>query len=249
MIIDFNQKNYIVTGGAGSIGSEIVKGIINSGGCVCAIDRDEESLFQLSSLLGDRCKYKCIDCADVELLRKTITEIIEEYGRIHGLVNCVGVISTSSFEDITLEEWNRVITINLTSVFAAIQSVFPHMKENKFGRIVTVSSVAGKIGGGILGKCAYATSKAGVNGLTKAIAKEVGKYGICCNAVCPGWTDSRMVNGILTSHDYDRIKSMVSLARPGSPDEMAAHVLFYLSDYASYINGEVSDTDGGLTYD
>lgn len=248
--IDFTGKNYIVTGGAGSIGRAIVETVIACGGSVCAIDVDEKTLKEMETTLNTpRYSYRALDLSSTDVIRQNFAEIIQNFGQLHGLVNCVGVLSTKYFEDITQAEWDRVIQINLTGVFAAIQSVYSHMKENRYGRIVNVSSVAGKVGGGIMGRGAYATSKAALNGLTKVVAKEGGAYNVCCNTICPGWTDSRMINHLVTESDYTRIQNMVSLRRPATALEAAWPVVFYLSDLASFVNGEISDVDGGLTYD
>ena len=248
--IDFTGKNYIVTGGAGSIGRAIVETVVACGGRVCAIDIDRATLEEMSKQLpADLYCYRVVDLSSTDAIRKNFAEIIAEFGQLHGLVNCVGVLSTKLFEEISQEEWNKIISINLTGVFAAIQSVFTHMKANRYGRIVNVSSVAGKVGGGLMGRGAYATSKAGVNGLTKVVAKEGGPFNVCCNTVCPGWTDSRMINELVDEANYNRLKGMVSMARPASAQEAAWPVVFYLSDLASFVNGEISDVDGGLTYD
>lgn len=250
LTFDFTGKNYIVTGGAGSIGRAIVETVIDCGGSVCAIDVDEKTLQEMETALNtSRYSYRALDLSSTAVIRESFAEIIAGYGQLHGLVNCVGVLTTKPIDEITQEEWDRVIQINLTGVFAAIQSVYPHMKQNRYGRIVNVSSVAGKVGGGIMGRSAYATSKAGLNGLTKVVAKEGGAYNVCCNAVCPGWTDSRMINHLVTEADYGRIQNMVALRRPASSQEAAYPVVFYLSDLAAYVNGEVSDVDGGLVYD
>ena len=248
--IDFTGKNYIVTGGAGRIGRAIVEQIIACGGRVCAIDVDEKTLREMAQELPAEF-YSCraLDLSSTAVIRENFAEIIADYGQLHGLVNCVGLASTMLFEDITEAEWNKIIQVNLTGVFAAIQSVYTHMKENRYGRIVNVSSVAGKIGGGLIGRGAYATSKAGLNGLTKVVAKEGGPHNVCCNCVCPGWTDSRMINHLVDEANYQRLSGMTALRRPATQQEAAWPVVFYLSDLASYVNGTVSAVDGGLVYD
>lgn len=248
--LDFSNKKYIVTGAAGSIGKAIVKGIISGGGIVYGLDIDSPTLEEMKGELPNGTFiYYASDLSSTDTIRKVISEIITDAGTIHGLVNCVGKLSTTKFHEITQEEWDKVIAINLSGVFAAIQSVYSHMVENRYGRIVNVSSVAGKVGGGLMGRGAYATSKAGLNGLTKVVAKEGGPFNVCCNAVCPGWTDSRMINPLMNEDDVNRIKAMVSLKRPATPEEAALPVLFYLSDLASFVNGEISDVDGGVVYD
>ena len=247
---DLTDKNCIVTGAGGSIGGAIVELIVGGGGRVCAIDLNRDSLVRLETKLKNtNYSYQVMDLSDPDEIRKEFGGIIASFGQLHGLVNCVGIINTKPFEEISQAEWDKTININLTCVFAAIQAVFTHMKENRYGRIVNVSSVAGKVGGGIMGRGAYATSKAGLNGLTKVVAKEGGPYNVCCNAVCPGWTDSNMVNDIMNAADYDRIRKMVTLGRAATVYEAAYPAVVYLSDLASYVNGEISDVDGGLTFD
>ena len=249
-MFDYKGKNFIVTGAAGSIGRAVTEIIIECGGNVWALDADGQTLEQMAKELPkSQFIGKKIDLSSPDVITDAFSDIIASCGTLHGLVNCVGILSTTPLEDVSRAEWDRVIAINLTGVFTAIQTVFPHMKNNRYGRIVNVSSVAGKIGGGLLGRCAYATSKAGLNGLTKVVAKEGGPYGVCCNAVCPGWTDSRMVNHLMDEANTARIGNMVSLHRPATPREAAWPVVFLLSDEAGYINGEITDVDGGLVFD
>ena len=246
----FKDRNYIVTGGAGSIGRAIVEIIVSCGGNVTAVDLDGATLRELGSVLPEgRYRYKTADLSSPEEIRSVFAEITESYGQIHGLVNCVGVLCTAPITEVTQEEWDRVIAINLTGVFAAIQSVLPNMLSNHYGSIVNVSSVAGKLGGGLLGTSAYATSKGGINALTKVVAKTCGPQGVRCNAVCPAWTDSRMINSFMNEENIARLKQMVSLRRPATAEEAAYPIVFLLSDLASYINGEITDVDGGCTFD
>ncbi len=249
-MLNLKERNYIVTGAAGSIGREIAKIIIECGGNVWALDADEVTLKEMAKELpSEQFTWNKIDLSSPEVIRDAFSDIIETLGTVHGLVNCVGILSIAPLEELSQAEWDRVIAVNLTGVFVAIQTVFPHMKNNRSGRIVNVSSVAGKVGGGILGRCAYATSKAGLNGLTKVVAKEGGAYGVCCNAVCPGWTDSRMVNYLMDDANTTRIGNMVSMRRAATAREAAFPAVFLLSDEAGYMNGEIMDVDGGLVFD
>ncbi|MDF9445933.1 SDR family NAD(P)-dependent oxidoreductase, partial [Limosilactobacillus mucosae] len=118
--------------------------------------------------------------------------ILNDFGRIDTLINVAGIISAKSFDELTPAEWDRTLAVNLTGPFNTVHAIWEHFKQNGGGRIVNVSSVAGKIGGGLLGTTAYASSKAGLNGFTKAIAKEGAKYGIYANAVCPSFTHTGM---------------------------------------------------------
>lgn len=248
--LDFQQDVAIVTGGAQGIGKEVVKGIIEGGGKVIIVDINERVAKETVDELGDAVSFYKMDLGDSDQIRITMKQIIEDFEKIDILINCGGIVSTKPFQDISQEEWNRVLSINLTGTFATCQSIYSHFIENKGGRIVNVSSVAGKIGGGLLGTSAYATSKAGVNGLTKAIAKEGGKYGIRCNAVCPSYTNTAMTNNLKENKELEaKVINMIPLGRRAEPNEIAQMILFFASNLASFVNGEIGDCDGGIVLD
>ena len=169
--LDYTGKNYIVTGGAGGIGGAVVDGIVEGGGHAIIVDINEAAMQKYADKYGDKVTLANVNLADPEEIREKFGAMVTEFGAIHGLICVAGIISTAAFEDISQSEWDRVININLTSVYASIQSVFTSMKENHYGRIVVVSSVASQVGGGLLGTTAYAASKGGVNSLVKGVAK------------------------------------------------------------------------------
>lgn len=136
--------------------------------------------------------YKA-DMSNTDEIHSVFHQVISDLRQIHVLINCAGIVSTKPFEAITQAEWDKVISIDMTGVFACISSLYPHMVDNGYGRIVNVASVAAKIGGGLLGTSAYASAKAGVIGLTKAVAKEGAAKGVACNAVCPSMTLTPMI--------------------------------------------------------
>lgn len=248
--MDFTGKCAIVTGGAQGIGKEVVRGIVNGGGKVIIADINEVAAKKTIQEFGDAVSFKYMDLGNHESIEQTMREILAEGQRIDVLINCAGVISSKPFEELTYAEWERTIRINLTGCFSTISEIFPYFKEHGGGRIVNVSSVAAKLGGGLLGTTAYASSKAGLNGLTKAIAKEGGKYGIYCNAVCPSFTHTDMTTSL--SEDAEKSKrviGMIPLGRRAEPVEIAQMILFFASDLASFITGEIGDCDGGITLD
>jgi len=126
--------------------------------------------------------------------------------------------------------------------------IYPAMKKAGYGRIVNTASVAGKIGGGLLGTSAYAATKSGVIGLTKAVAKEGAKFGVACNAVCPSLTMTPMTAN-MGEEKFNRIVAGIPMGRPAQPEEIANVILFYASDLASFVTGEIADVDGGITMD
>ena len=247
--LDFTGKKVIVTGGANGIGKAIAEGVVKAGGFVIIADLNETAAEKVRAELGEEnaAVYK-VDLGNSSEIREVFSRILEEQGQIHVLVNNAGIVSTVPFEEISQEEWDRIVAINLTGVYAALQVVYPAMKEAGYGRIVNTASFAGKIGGGLLGTSAYAATKSGVIGLSKAIAKEGAKYGIACNAVCPSLTKTSMTAN-MGEEKYKRIVSGIPMGRPADPSEVANVILFYASDLASFVTGEVADVDGGITMD
>ena len=212
MAFDFTGKTAIVTGGTQGIGLEIAKGIVAGGGHVALIARNAAKGEAAVAELGEGNKFYQLDVADAPKARETVEQIFTDLPQTNILINCAGVISTKKFDEIDDTEWRRTIDINLNGTFTMMNAVYPHFKAAHAGTIVNVSSVAGKIGGGLLGTAAYASSKAGVNGLTKAVAKEGGKFGVRCNAVCPSLTLTDMTS-ILSDENSRRIINGIPLGR------------------------------------
>lgn len=249
--MDFSGKKAIVTGGANGIGKEVVRGIVEGGGYVIIADINQEAAERTIAEFGaDHTSFTYMDLGNHESIVEAMNKIIAEAGKIDILVNCAGIISAKPFDQLSYEEWERTIRINLSGCFSTISTIFPHFMEQKGGRIVNVSSVAAKLGGGLLGTAAYASSKAGLNGLTKAVAKEGGKYGIACNAVCPSFTRTDMTTVLSEDPEKSqRVINMIPLGRRAEPVEIAQMILFFASDLASFVSGEIGDCDGGITLD
>ncbi len=248
-MFDFTGKTILVTGGAQGIGKETVRGIVNGGGHAVILDINEQGAKATAQELGGCSVYK-MDLSNTENIREVMAKVLADFDRVDGLINVGGVISKVPFQEISDAEWDRTLRINLTGTFTTCSAIYPYFIEKKGGRIVNVSSVAGKIGGGLLGTAAYATSKAGVNGLTKAIAKEGGKYGISCNAVCPSFTMTSMTQSLAEDAEKSaKVIGMIPLGRAAQPEEIAQMILFFASDAASFVNGEIGDCDGGIVLD
>lgn len=248
-MFDFSGKTVLVTGGAQGIGKETVKGVVEGGGHAVILDINEEVGKATAAEIGN-CSFYKIDLGSSENIRAVMAKVLSDFDRVDVLINVGGVISKVPFEEISDAEWERTLRINLTGTFTTCSAIYPYFKEKKGGRIVNVSSVAGKIGGGLLGTAAYASSKAGVNGLTKAIAKEGGKYGISCNAVCPSFTMTSMTKSLAEDAEKSaKVIGMIPLGRAAQPVEIAQMILFFASDAASFVNGEIGDCDGGIVLD
>ncbi len=247
--MDFTGKKIIVTGGASGIGKAIVQGVVAGGGFAIIVDLNEAAAEAVRQELGaDKAAVYKADLSNCDEIRAVFGRILEEQQKIDVLINNAGIVSKVPFEEISQAEWDRTIAINLTGVYATLSVIYPAMQKAGGGRIVNIASVAGKIGGGLLGTCAYAASKAGVIGLSKAVAKEGAKYGIACNAVCPSLTITPMT-ATMPEEKRNQIIAGIPMKRGAEPREIANVVLFYASDLASFVTGEVADVDGGITMD
>lgn len=248
--MNFRGKTAFVTGGANGIGKAVVEGIVKRGGTAVVADINEQAAIAIQQALGNKAHVCKLDISNPDNIRKTIARTIDDMGKLDILINSAGIVSTTAFDKIIDAEWERVLRINLTGTFTTCSAVFGHMKDNGGGSIVNIASVAGKVGGGLLGTAAYAASKAGVIGLSKAVAREGGPFGIRCNAVCPAYTQTAMTQSITDDAAYtERVLSMIPLGRSAQPCEIANMILFFASDLASFVTGEIGDVDGGLTRD
>jgi 3-oxoacyl-[acyl-carrier protein] reductase len=250
-MFDFKGKTVVITGGSRGIGFEVAKGVVEGGGHVVILSRTEGNGHAAVEKLGAaNADWYQVDLGDHESIDATMDKVFADFDRIDVCVNSGGVIAKSKFEDVSYDEWERTIRVNLTGTFAVCSKVYKYFMAKGGGRIVNVSSVAGKIGGGLLGTAAYASSKAGVNGLTKALAKEGGKYHISANAVCPSFTHTEMTKDLSADPDKNaRVIAMIPLGRPAEASEPAQMILFFASEAASFVNGEIGDCDGGIVLD
>jgi len=246
--MDFNGKNIIVTGGASGIGKAISAACARLGGAVLVADINLPLAEETCRELGNGARSYRVDMSDAGSIRAAAAQMIRDAGRIHVLVNCAGISSTAPFEELTQANWDRTIAINLTGVFAMTHELFPHMREMGGGRIVNIASVAAKLGGGLLGTSAYAAAKAGVIGLTKAIAREGAPHNIACNALCPSLTRTPMTEK-MPKEQWDRIVATIPLKRAAEPEEIANVACFLASDDASFVTGEIAVADGGVCKD
>jgi NAD(P)-dependent dehydrogenase (short-subunit alcohol dehydrogenase family) len=197
---------------------------------------------------GGRADANHDDVADWEGAQRLINQAVETFGRLDGLVCNAGILDTHPFLELEPAIWERVLRIDLTGVYHCCRAAIPVMLAQGGGRIVNISSVAGKRGGGLVGTAAYASAKAGVLGLTRALAREFGTRGIGVNAIAPGPAETAMTEW-LDEERRQRVLAGIPLGRLGRPPEVAAAAVFLLSDAASYIHGETLTVDGGLMTD
>jgi len=180
---------------------------------------------------------------------KMAEEAIKAFGRIDVLAHVAGITQPKKVIDMTNEDWDRIITVNLTGTFNAVKAVLPQMVSQRYGKIVAISSVSAKRGGGIFGGAHYSASKAGVLGFIKNLAREVAEYGICANAICPGLIDTDITGGLMTPERREQLRRDIPLGRLGTAQDIANAVLFFASDESAYLTGEVMDVNGGSHID
>lgn len=237
----------VVTGAARGIGRAIASRLGEDGYRLLLIDALPQVHETAEKLVNARARVG--DVRDPGLVQRAMADA-EALGSLEVVVTCAGTCSRAGFADMTLEEWNRDLDTNLTGVFLAAQAgVFPHMRRRGYGRIINVASVSGKVGGigpvhedGAGGRsgAAYAASKAGVINLTRWIAREVGRWGITCNAVAPGPIASEMTDG--HSYAFDE----APIARFGDPEEVAAGVAYLAAPERGFTTGTCLHVDGGM---
>ncbi len=237
----------VVTGGGRGIGKAISAKLADAGAKVVVADVDEDSARQtakeLAGLSGDVIG-SFVDVAQEESVSSLMKIALETFGRIDILVNNAGIMFRTRLMDISLDEWERTLQINLTGVFLCTKAVLPIMKESGFGRIVNISSSAGR-SVSTLGGAHYTASKAGLLGLTRAAAKEMAPLGITVNAICPGLIETKMAMETTTPEELQKFLDSFPIPRLGSPEEIGHLVHFLCTDEAAYITGASLDINGG----
>ena len=243
-MIDLRGKVAIVTGAGRGIGEAIVYKMVAAGAKMVAVDINEESVKQValkvdgsdSNVLGIAC-----DISKMDTVRNMVDQVVAKFGTVDILVNNAGITRDSMFHKMSPEQWQQVIDINLTGVFYVTSAIVPHMRANNYGKIVNISSVSAY---GNIGQANYAASKAGVIGLTKSLAKELGRYNINVNVIEPGLIETDMISSVPEQLKSEWIKAM-PLGRLGTSDDVANAVCFFASDISSFITGTELPVCGG----
>lgn len=240
------NKIAIVTGGAQGIGKATVEKFLIEGASVFIWDVDDNKgnvfLEDLSSK-GLKAKFMKVNVAKIDEVDKAVNEIIDEFGRIDILVNNAGILRDGTLVKMTPEQWQQVIDVNLTGVFNCTKAVAPHMIAKQSGKIINATSVVGLYGN--FGQTNYVATKAGVIGMTKVWARELGRKGINVNAIAPGFIATEMVE-TMPEKVIASMKEKTPLGRLGKPEDIANSYCFLASEEASFINGTILSVDGGV---
>lgn len=244
-----NQQTAIVTGAFGGIGTAIAKQLANANYFIIAVASERRTQANYDAWLNQtqinpsQVKPLFLDVTNVQACEAQLTDTIVERGRIDVLVNNAGITRDTSFKKMSSTQWNEVINTNLNSLFNMTQPLFAHMCNNKYGRIINISSVNGQKGQ--FGQANYAAAKAGMIGFTKSLAYEGARAGVTVNVIAPGYTETPMV-AAMRQDVLDNIKAQVPMQRLASPDEVAHAVVYLASEKAAYITGETLALNGGL---
>ncbi len=235
-----------VTGASQGIGRTCALRLAKDGATVAAAARNQEKLNELVaeiSASGGKAYAFPLDVADEEQVKSSVKAAIAQFGKIDILVNNAGITRDQLVMRMKRADWDAVLQTNLTSAYLCIQQVIPSMLKQRWGRIINVTSVFGQMGQA--GQANYAASKAGLIGLTMAIAREVGSRNITCNAVAPGFIETPMTAVLGDEFKQNAVKQ-IPLGRVGTPEDVAGAVSFLASDDASYITGHVLSINGGM---
>jgi len=243
MKIDLSGKAALVTGSTRGIGREIANVLAACGARVGVVGRDRGKAAEVASAIGAGAQGFGADMADTTQVAKLVEEAEGVFGAVDILVNNAGLTRDNLLIRIKDDDWDAVLDANLKGAFAAIRAATRGMMKRRWGRIINISSVVGITGN--KGQANYAASKAGLIGLTKAVAQELASRNILVNAIAPGFIETEMT-AALTAEQRAALAERIPLARLGTPADVANAVAFLASEHAAYITGQVLVVDGGM---
>jgi NAD(P)-dependent dehydrogenase (short-subunit alcohol dehydrogenase family) len=241
---DFNGRVAVITGAARGLGRAVATRLYQRGASVAVNARDRERAESVARELGERALAVAGDVSAPGVPEEIVRRTLDRFGRIDVLVNNAALPLTTRFEQLTVEEWRQALEVNLTAPFLLIKAVLSAMKAQHYGRVVNISSTAGRMVS-TLGGAHYTTSKTGLLGLTRAAAKELGRYGITVNAVCPGMIDTELTRETAPPEVLERLAQGYPVPRLGTSLEVADLVCFAASEAAGYITGASLDINAG----
>ena len=247
MQISIEGKTALVTGAAGTMGAAAARALLAEGANVVLVDVDGDRLAELSENLGEKSIPLVLDVTDTEAIERDLAGLPDPTRAIDILVNNAGILSNNKSQTTSLEEWRRVLDINLNSMFYLSRAIIPGMTARGWGRIINVASLAAQTGG-ITAGTAYSTSKGGVISLTRSLAAETAGSGVTANAIAPAYVKTPMITEQLTETEQQRILEKIPVGRFCEPEEFAHVVLFLASGLSGFITGEVINANGGLYF-
>ena len=252
-MLDFNGQVVIVTGSGSpkGIGRTIAQSFAKQGATVVLTDINQEGVeanVREIEAMGGKAYGVAGNICDKASVDTLIADVLAKFGRIDVLVNNAGISQKVTVAEMTMADIQRIFNVNMFGLFQITQAVCEVMKKQNYGRIVHVSSVSGKRGGGVFGGAHYSASKAAVLGFSKNLAREVSKYGITTNCVCPGLINTEIWKS-MPAEQAQAVIDSIPMGRPGETQEVANAIVFLASREASYITGEEIDINGGSHMD
>jgi len=242
-LFDLSGKGALVTGASGGIGAAIARTLHANGAAVALSGTRTERLEELAADLGERTHIVPADLSDAAAVDALPAAAAEALGSLDILINNAGLTRDNLAMRMKDDEWQAVLDVNLTAAFRLSRAVLRGMMKNRWGRIISVTSVVGATGNP--GQANYAASKAGLTGMTKAMAQEVASRGVTVNCVAPGFIETAMTEA-LSDAQKEAIMARIPAARLGSPDDVGACALFLASDEAAYVTGQTIHVNGGM---
>lgn len=252
-MLDFNQQVVIVTGSGSpkGIGRTIAQTFAGRGATVVVADINEEGVKDTVREIekaGGKALGITVDITSEKSVSSMVNKVMETYGRLDVLVNNAGISQKVTVQDMTLEDIKRIFNVNMFGLFLCTQACMKPMRKAGYGRIVNLSSVSAKRGGGVFGGAHYSASKAAVLAFSKNLSREISREGITINSVCPGLINTEIWKS-LPKEAADRLIDDIPMGRPGETQEVADAIVFLASREASYITGEEIDINGGSHMD
>jgi len=240
-------KVAVVTGGAGGIGLSICRHFVDAGSAVAVWDVDAERAEQAARSLGDFAIGVAVDITDRATVELALKTTVESLGPVDVLVNNAGIDKIAPFLQSTEADWERIVAVNFLGTVRCCHVVLPGMVERGQGRIVNIASDAGRVGSS--GEAVYSGTKGGVIAFTKTLAREVARKGITANCICPGPTQTPLLEQVAATSTglHESLARAIPMKRIGEPDDVAPAVVFLASDAAGFITGQTLSVSGGLT--
>ncbi|MEJ5351316.1 MAG: 3-oxoacyl-ACP reductase family protein [Melioribacteraceae bacterium] len=244
-MIDLKNKVTIITGGSRGIGEACVRYFVKANSRVAFTYKNSKQRAELlEKEFPDIVKAYHVDMESENEIFDMVDTVAKDFGKIDILVHNAGIWNDGTLEKLTLDGWNELMRINLTSTFLFAKACLPYMKKNNFGRMIFISSTAGQRGEAFHSH--YAASKGGIISFTKSLAVELAPFNITVNSVAPGWVDTEMCSEVFSDLEFkEKVRKEIPVGRIATAEDIAGPVLFLASDLARHINGEILNVNGG----